>query len=217
MKTRLACQRSTGRSPELLPHIDIMSMDVMSTFLHPLLWASRSCLVSQPDFFWLSILPDITAMSNARSMKRLNGIAKSAPSLCFAQQDALPTQSQIIARFCSQWTSRRTSLELPRQKPCPSRRLSATRQLSSSSPSFRPIQHGGTAPTTLEAHNREVASIAARVRDFYDRKEKFRIAHGSTNSTRKNSKDPKKLVDTSRLNHVVKVDTVNKTALVEPK
>ncbi|SMQ54340.1 unnamed protein product [Zymoseptoria tritici ST99CH_3D7] len=155
-------------------------------------------------------------MSNARSMKRLNGIAKSAPSLCFAQQDALPTQSQIIARFCSQWTSRRTSLELPRQKPCPSRRLSATRQLSSSSPSFRPIQHGGTAPTTLEAHNREVASIAARVRDFYDRKEKFRIAHGSTNSTRKNSKDPKKLVDTSRLNHVVKVDTVNKTALVEP-
>lgn len=78
--------------------------------------------------------------------------------------------------------------------------------------------YDGTPPTTLAAHQKEVASISASVRSFYDRKEKFRIFHGSTNSTRKSAmgKDPKKVVDTSRLNHVVSVDTEKQTALVEP-
>lgn len=80
------------------------------------------------------------------------------------------------------------------------------------------IHVGGTTPTTLAEHKEEVAQISKSVRSFYDRKEKFRIFHGSTNSTRKSamSKDPKKVVDTSRLNHVVSVDTEKMTALVEP-
>ena len=52
------------------------------------------------------------------------------------------------------------------------------------------------------------------MRDFYERKEKFRIFHGSTNSTRHTLK--KNLVDTSTLSHVLKVDTEQKTCLVEP-
>lgn len=82
----------------------------------------------------------------------------------------------------------------------------------------RSIHGGGTAPTTLAEHREEVAKISESVRSFYERKEKFRIFHGSTNSTRKSamSKDPNKVVDTSRLNHVVSVDTHRQTALVEP-
>ncbi|EME40739.1 hypothetical protein DOTSEDRAFT_90871 [Dothistroma septosporum NZE10] len=76
----------------------------------------------------------------------------------------------------------------------------------------------GTVPTTVEEHDREVDRVAASVRGFYDRKEKFRIYHGSTNSTRKSAigRDPRTVVDTSRLNHVVSVDSEAQTALVEP-
>jgi hypothetical protein len=70
----------------------------------------------------------------------------------------------------------------------------------------------------LEQHHREVDRVAESVKGFYDRNEKFRIFHGSTNSTRKSAmgRDPKKVVDTSRLNHVVLVDTETQSALVEP-
>lgn len=80
------------------------------------------------------------------------------------------------------------------------------------------LTKGGTAPTTLEEHQRQVEQISERVRGFYERKEKFRIYHGSTNSTRKSAmgRDPRTVVDTSRLNHVVSVDTERKVALVEP-
>ncbi|CAK3924560.1 Delta(24)-sterol reductase [Lecanosticta acicola] len=82
----------------------------------------------------------------------------------------------------------------------------------------RPLHTGGTPPTTLEEHQREVERVATSVRSFYDRKEKFRIHHGSTNSTRKSAlgRDPRTVVDTSRLNHVVKLDVESQTALVEP-
>lgn len=82
----------------------------------------------------------------------------------------------------------------------------------------RSFHGGGTAKTTLENHHREVDRVAASVKGFYDRGEKFRIFHGSTNSTRKSAmgRDPKKVVDTSRLNHVVLVDTETQSALVEP-
>ncbi|KAF2162671.1 hypothetical protein M409DRAFT_68967 [Zasmidium cellare ATCC 36951] len=77
---------------------------------------------------------------------------------------------------------------------------------------------GGTAPTTLEEHQKEVEKVAASVRGFYERGEKFRMFHDGTNSTRKSAvgRDPRKVVDTSRLNHVVRVDTEKRTALVEP-
>lgn len=60
--------------------------------------------------------------------------------------------------------------------------------------------------------------VAASVRSFYKRGEKFRIYHGSTNSTRKSAlgRARNKVVDTSGLNHVVRVDVDSKTALVEP-
>ncbi|KAF2768015.1 FAD binding domain-containing protein [Teratosphaeria nubilosa] len=70
----------------------------------------------------------------------------------------------------------------------------------------------------MDRHHSEVAKIAASVKSFHDRGERFRIFHGSTNSTRKSAigRDPKKVVDTSRLNHVLSVDPESQTALVEP-
>ena len=67
---------------------------------------------------------------------------------------------------------------------------------------------------SMEEHNQTVSSISAKVRDFYERKEKFRIFHGSTNSTR--SKPSRNLVDTSSLSRVLEVDKERKTCLVEP-
>lgn len=80
------------------------------------------------------------------------------------------------------------------------------------------IQDGGTPRTSVEHHKREVEKIAANVRDFHQRKQPFRIFHGGTNSTRKSAlgRDPKKVIDTSRLNHVVRIDVATMTALVEP-
>jgi FAD/FMN-containing dehydrogenase len=66
----------------------------------------------------------------------------------------------------------------------------------------------------MNTHNKTVEGISKRVREFYERKEKFRIFHGSTNSTRHTLK--KNLVDTSTLSQVLKVDMENKTCLVEP-
>jgi delta24-sterol reductase len=66
----------------------------------------------------------------------------------------------------------------------------------------------------LEGHRQEVEQISASVRGFHERGEKFRIFHGSTNSTRRLTHT--RIVDTSRLSHVLKVDTERKTALVEP-
>lgn len=68
----------------------------------------------------------------------------------------------------------------------------------------------------MEEHNKAVAVIAANVRQFFDRKEAFRIYHGTTNSTRQLSFQRDKMIDTSRLTHVLKVDTKARTALVEP-
>ncbi|KAH8724109.1 hypothetical protein GQ44DRAFT_709164 [Phaeosphaeriaceae sp. PMI808] len=66
----------------------------------------------------------------------------------------------------------------------------------------------------MDRHTRIVAQVASKVKDYYKRKEPFRISHGSTNSTRPNLK--KSVVDISELNHVVKVDTASRTAVVEP-
>jgi delta24-sterol reductase len=68
----------------------------------------------------------------------------------------------------------------------------------------------------MERHNKAVATIATDVRRFYDAKESFRIYHGSTNSTRSSLFRRDKMIDTSRLCHVLKVDRERRTALVEP-
>ena len=67
----------------------------------------------------------------------------------------------------------------------------------------------------MDSHSRAVENISANVRGFYERKEKFRIFHGSTNSTRHASKG-NKLVNTSSLSHVLEVDPESRTAKVEP-
>lgn len=67
-----------------------------------------------------------------------------------------------------------------------------------------------------DRHNKAVAVIAANVRQFYDRKEKFRIFHGSTNSTRPLDLQRDKVIDLSQLNSVLEVNTKARTVLVEP-
>ena len=66
----------------------------------------------------------------------------------------------------------------------------------------------------MDRHQRVVAQVASKVKDYFTRKEPFRISHGSTNSTRPNLK--KHVVDISALRNVIKVDTQSKRALVEP-
>lgn len=66
----------------------------------------------------------------------------------------------------------------------------------------------------MDRHQRVVAQVASKVKDYFTRKEAFRISHGSTNSTRPNVK--KRVVDISSLRNVVKVDVKTKSALVEP-
>jgi delta24-sterol reductase len=66
----------------------------------------------------------------------------------------------------------------------------------------------------MDRHQRSVSQVAAKVKDYFTRKETFRISHGSTNSTRPSIK--KRVVDISELNNVLKVDSHSRTALVEP-
>ena len=90
------------------------------------------------------------------------------------------------------------------------------------SSTFRPWRLSQAARTvnnarqsSMDSHSRAVDSISANVRGFYERREKFRISHGSTNSTRHASKG-NKLVNTSSLSHVLEVDPESRTAKVEP-
>jgi len=66
----------------------------------------------------------------------------------------------------------------------------------------------------MDQHQRVVSRVASKVKEYFTRKETFRISHGSTNSTRPSIK--KRVVDISELRNVLKVDTATKTALVEP-
>ncbi|PGG99108.1 hypothetical protein GX51_06448 [Blastomyces parvus] len=68
----------------------------------------------------------------------------------------------------------------------------------------------------MDEHNAAVAAISAQVRRFHSTRTPFRIYHGSTNTTRPASFQRDRLVDTSSLNRVLRVDTLNRTALVEP-
>jgi delta24-sterol reductase len=78
-------------------------------------------------------------------------------------------------------------------------------------------QHATTSasPSGQEQHQKTVEAISASVREYYSRKESFRIYHGSTNSTRSLT-SKKNLVNTSSLSNVLKVSPETKTCLVEP-
>ena len=65
-------------------------------------------------------------------------------------------------------------------------------------------------------HEDAVASIAAAVRGFYERREPFRVYHGSTYSTRPSERQFDKMVDTSKLDSILEVDAQSMTVLVEP-
>lgn len=66
------------------------------------------------------------------------------------------------------------------------------------------------------AHLKALVLIASQVRKFSDLQQPYRIYHGSTNSTREYTFNRDQTVDTSKLDHVLYVDTARKTALVEP-
>ncbi|KAF2643711.1 24-dehydrocholesterol reductase-like protein precursor [Massarina eburnea CBS 473.64] len=66
----------------------------------------------------------------------------------------------------------------------------------------------------MQRHQRVVAQVATKVKEYFTLQQSFRIQHGSTNSTRPSLK--KRVVDISELKNVLKVDTATCTALVEP-
>ena len=68
----------------------------------------------------------------------------------------------------------------------------------------------------MEVHNGAVAMIAATVRQYYDRREPFRIFHRSTNSTRSSAYPQERIPNTGPLSHILEVNTKTRTALVEP-
>lgn len=65
-------------------------------------------------------------------------------------------------------------------------------------------------------HEKDVEAIAAQVKELYQRREPFRINHGSTNSTRQSAFERKRTIDISHLKYVLNVDVESRTALVEP-
>ncbi|KAM7185438.1 hypothetical protein V8F20_011810 [Naviculisporaceae sp. PSN 640] len=68
----------------------------------------------------------------------------------------------------------------------------------------------------MQAHDNAVEAVAAQVRHFFERKQPYRIYHGSTNSTRASQRRRDNTVNTSALNRVLTVNVSTKTALVEP-
>ncbi|KAK8258308.1 hypothetical protein IWZ00DRAFT_497044 [Phyllosticta capitalensis] len=82
------------------------------------------------------------------------------------------------------------------------------------SQSSRTLMEAQDSTKALEDHERAVAEVSEQVRSFHDQGIKFRISHGSTNSTRPTRKP--NVIDLSGLNRVLKVDVESKTALVEP-
>ena len=71
-----------------------------------------------------------------------------------------------------------------------------------------------TGVARLVHHDATVRRIATTVKQFFDRKESFRISHGSTNSTRPVHND--KVIDISELSNIIHIDTVGRSVLVQP-
>lgn len=68
----------------------------------------------------------------------------------------------------------------------------------------------------MNDHVERVRKIAAAVKGFHETKQKFRIDHGHTNSTRNQAAKGKHIVDTSNMNHVLAVNLESRTILAEP-
>lgn len=68
----------------------------------------------------------------------------------------------------------------------------------------------------MDQHSEVVAVIAATARQFYDSKEGFRIYRSPTNSIRQIAFKRDRVIDTSGLCHILKMDKEATTALVDP-
>src|SRR4051794_25036712 len=68
----------------------------------------------------------------------------------------------------------------------------------------------------MDQHRAAVTAISERVKNFHRKQRAFRIYHGSTNSTRQSDRRRDNTVDTSQLNHVLRIDRDAMTAVVEP-
>lgn len=65
-------------------------------------------------------------------------------------------------------------------------------------------------------HKEKTAIVSDKVRGFYSSKTPFRIYHGSTNSTRILSFEQDKMLDMSKFDEIISIDTKSKTVVVEP-
>lgn len=68
----------------------------------------------------------------------------------------------------------------------------------------------------MEEHKRQVEHIASQVHSFHQRRETFRIYHGTTSTTRRTKLSSKNIIDTSGLDHVLEIDRERHVAVVEP-
>ncbi|KAF2866894.1 hypothetical protein BDV95DRAFT_611187 [Massariosphaeria phaeospora] len=69
----------------------------------------------------------------------------------------------------------------------------------------------------MDYHHHKVELVSRQVKTFYERGEKFRISHGSTNSTRPSTaKNQSNIVNIGHLDNVIKIDKRAKTIIVEP-
>jgi len=68
----------------------------------------------------------------------------------------------------------------------------------------------------MDEHQTAVAAISECVKDFHREQKVFRIYHGSTNSTRRSDRRRDNTIDTSALNHILRIDRDVRTAIVEP-
>ncbi len=65
-------------------------------------------------------------------------------------------------------------------------------------------------------HSADLKNIQEQMKSFFARKQKVRIYHGSTNSTRAQKFEKDKFVDVSRLDRVIEINTNEQYILVEP-
>src|SRR3989344_1944465 len=70
--------------------------------------------------------------------------------------------------------------------------------------------------TIVEQHHARVRSVQEQMKSFYARKQKVKIYHGTTNSTRAQTFEKGACIDVSTLDHVVNINIEEQYVLAEP-
>ncbi|RAL59981.1 hypothetical protein DID88_000607 [Monilinia fructigena] len=135
---------------------------------------------------------------------RRGGVHNNAPSRSFIRDSASSIEKNVVIRSLS--TTR---------PPKPLRQWRKETKQHHSRANLRHFSNSTNTSPALTRHSQAVAQISLNVRQFFERKEKFRINHGSTNSTRNNAKG-KNIINIGGLSHVLEVNTATQTAWVEP-